>query len=167
MVDLNATLVAQIINFLILVALLAKFAYKPLLAALEERKSRIAGEMEAAEKEKKSAEQLKADLQQQLNEARIQAQAIMDKAVKQAEETQQEMLTAARADIDRERKQAREEIVREREKALTDIRSEVVVLSMAAASKIIAKNLDDESNAQLVNDFIDKLDEKKIGGLSC
>lgn len=167
MVDLNATLIAQIINFLILVALLAKFAYKPLMQTLADRQNRIASDLETAEKQRQDAEQIKRELQEQMAQARTQAQAIMEKAVKQAELTQQQMLEEARAEIDREKKQAREEITREREKALADIRNEVVALSMAAATKIVAKNMDTETNAKLVSDFIDKLDDRKIGGLPC
>ncbi len=167
MVDLNATLIAQIINFLLLVAILARFAYKPLMQALEDRKNRIASDLQAAEQERTGAEQLRKEYQDQLAEARVQAQVIVEKAVKQAEQEAQQQLQEVRAQIDREKKLAREEIIREREKALSELRGEVVALSVAAASKLIAKNMDSEVNAKLVSEFIDRLDEQKIGGLPC
>lgn len=167
MVDLNATLIAQIINFLLLVAILAKFAYKPLMQILEERQTRIASDLEKAAQEKASAEQFRQEYQNQLAEARVQAQAIVEKATKQAEQEAQRQLQEVRAQIEREKKVAQEEIIREREKALAQLRGEVVSLSMAAAGKLIAKNMDSDVNAKLVSEFIDKLDERKIGGLSC
>ena len=59
MIDLNATLLIQIFNFLLLVALLTKFAYKPLMSMLAEREQRIAGSLEAAEQERQEAAKLK------------------------------------------------------------------------------------------------------------
>ena len=64
-------------------------------------------------------------------------------------------------------KTAQDEIARERDQAMVELRGEVVALAMAAATKIVAHNLDFETNAKLVSDFIEKLDEKKIGGLIC
>ena len=85
MFNFNMTLVAQIVNFIILLLLLTKLAYKPLLKAMAERRARIANDLEAAEKERQAAEQLRQEYQQQMQEARAQAQAIIDKSVKTAE----------------------------------------------------------------------------------
>ena len=167
MIDFNATLVAQIINFLILMVLLAKFAYKPLIKVLEERQKKIADSIESAELAKVEAEQLKKDYQEQLSTARKEAQALVDKAVKLAEQSKEDILEEARQEHARILKTVQAEIAREHEQALTQLKSEVVSLSMAAASKIVAQNLDTEANAKLVNDFIENLDAKKIGGLSC
>ncbi|HEY3426454.1 MAG TPA: F0F1 ATP synthase subunit B [Negativicutes bacterium] len=167
MVEINATLIAQIINFLILVAILTKVAYKPLLKVLEDRKNAIAASIEAAESAKTAAEQLKREYQDQLIEARTQAQVIVEKAMKLAEQSKEEILEAAREENARLLKAAQEEIARERDRALAELRGEVVALSLAAATKIIGKNLDTDVNARLVADFIDKLDEQKIGGLPC
>lgn len=167
MIDLNATLIAQIINFLILVAILTKVAYKPLIKVLDDRKNQIAASLEQAEREKAAAEQIKRDYQEQLMTARTQAQSIVEKAVRTAEQSKEEILAEARAEHARMLKAAQEEISRERERAFAQLRGEVVALSMAAATKIIEKNLDETANARLVTDFIDKLDDKKIGGLPC
>lgn len=162
-----ATLLAQIINFLILVAILTKVAYKPLMKALDERHASIANSLETAEQEKVAAEQLKREYQEQLAMARTQAQAIVDKAAKLAEQTKDEIIQEARAEHARLLKQTQEEIARERERAVAELRSEVVSLSIAAASKIIGHNIDAASNAGLVTEFIDKLDAQKMGGLKC
>lgn len=167
MIDLNATLVAQIINFLILVALLAKFAYKPLMKILAERQERIAGNIAAAERERQEAEALRQDYLKQLDDARAHAQAIVDKAAHLAEQTKDEILAAAREESARLIKAAQEESDRQRDKVMEQLKADMVSLSLAAAAKIIERNLDAETNAQLVDDFIRKLDDKKVGRLPC
>ena len=167
MVDLNATLIAQIINFLILVAILTKVAYKPLMKALADRQAKIADSLATAEQEKQAAEQLKQEYLAQLTEARVQAQTIVDKAAKLAEQTKDEILKEAREESARLLKATQEEIARERERAVAELKGEVVTLAVAAASKIIAQNMNEAANAQIVDDFINNLDGKKIGGLPC
>ncbi|MBP2651100.1 MAG: atpF [Firmicutes bacterium] len=167
MVDLNATLIAQIINFLILVVILTWVGYKPLMKALADRQAHIAESLETAEREKVVAEELKLEYQQQLAQARSQAQAIVEKATKLAEQTKDEILQEARAEHARLLKVAADEISRERERALAQMRSEVVSLSIAAAGKVIGNNLDAAANAGLVTDFINRLDDQKLGDLKC
>ena len=65
------------------------------------------------------------------------------------------------------KKAAEAEIQRDRERAVAQLRSEVVALSMAAAGKIISKNMDKAENEQLITEFVDKLDKDKIGDLPC
>jgi len=167
LVDLNATLIAQIINFLILVVILTWVGYKPLMKALADRQAHIAESLETAEREKVVAEELKLEYQQQLAQARSQAQAIVEKATKLAEQTKDEILQEARAEHARLLKVAADEISRERERALAQMRSEVVSLSIAAAGKVIGNNLDAAANAGLVTDFINRLDDQKLGDLKC
>lgn len=167
MVELNGTLIAQIVNFLILVAILAKFAYKPLMQGLADRQQKIADNIDAAERERREVEQLKIEYKQQLVDARAKAQKIVETAEKLAEENKEEILKAARAESAHILQKAQEEVIRERELALTQLRSEVVALSMAAATKIVKEKMDTELNASIVSDFIEKLDDQKIGGLPC
>lgn len=163
MVDLNATLIAQIINFLILMAILAKFAYKPIVKALEARQEKIKADIEAAEQGKLAAEQIKKEYQAQLAQARNEAQNIVEKAVKIAQQNKDEILEEAKAENARLLNAAREEIQREREHALAQLRNEVVALSVAAATKIVKQNLDEQANKKLVEDFIANLDDCKLG----
>lgn len=167
MVDLNGTLLAQIVNFLILVLILAKFAYKPLMQALADRQAKIENSIADAERQSAEAATLRQEYQQQLANARTQAQEIVDKAMKVAEESKEEIIAAARAEHARLLAAAHAEIERERERALAEMRSEVVAISLAAAGKIIGQHLDEQGNAKLVEQFIEQLDEKKIGGLPC
>ena len=167
MVDLNGTLIAQIINFLILVAILSKFAYKPLMKALADRQARIADDLSAAEQERMAAEQLKREYLEQLAQARVHAQEIVEKATKLAEQAREEILREAKEENARLLKTAQEEIAREQERAVKELKAEVVNIAMAAATKIVAHNLDEQANSLLVRDFIEKLGEKRSGGLPC
>lgn len=164
MVDLNATMLAMVINFAITLLLLTKFAWNPLLKILAERQARIAGQLEAADQERVSAEKLRAEYQQQMQNAKSDAQAIMDKALKLADNTKEEMIASAREEHARLLETAQEKIARERQQALEDIRSEVVAISVAAAAKIIGRSVDEKINAKLVDDFINQLDAGKQGG---
>ncbi|PNH22356.1 ATP synthase F0 subunit B [Megasphaera hutchinsoni] len=157
MVDINGTLIFQFVNFIVLVLILAKFAYKPLLKVMEERRERIETDLHEAAQAKEDAAQLKADYEQQLRDARVQAQAIVDKAVKVADQEAQAHVQAIREQIAREKEIAQAEIVNEREIALKQMRQEVVTLSMAVAEKLLHKNIDDDVNAKWVSDYLDTL----------
>ena len=164
MIDLNATMLAQIINFAILLLLLTKLAWKPLLKIIAERQASIAKNLEAADQERLAAEKLRAEYQQQMHNAKGDAQAIVDKALKMADNTKDEIIASAREEHARLLVTAQEKIARERQQALEDIRSEVVTISVAAAAKIIGQSVDEKINAKLVDDFISKLDAANQGG---
>ncbi len=163
MVDLNATMLAMILNFAILLLLLTKFAWNPLLKILAERQARIAGQIEAADQERISAEKLRAEYQQQMHNAKSDAQAIVDKALKLADTTKDDIIASAREEHARLLENAQEKIARERQQALEDIRGEVVTISVAAAAKIIGQSVDEKINAKLVDDFINQLNSEKQG----
>lgn len=166
MVDINMTLVAQIFNFLILAAILTKFAYKPLMKVLKEREDQIAKSIESAEADELKAQELLKEYHDQLATARIQAQEIVDKAIKRAQEEREAHINETKREIDQMRKAAQAEIVHERERAVAQLKGEVVALSMAA-TKIIGSNIDTAANDRLIGEFIDKLDKDKMGGLPC
>lgn len=167
MVDINMTLVAQVINFLILVAILTKVAYKPLMKILEQRRSAIEGSIAEAQAVREEAEEMKAQYKAQLAEARAEAQAIVAKAERTAKESRDAILAEAKREQARMLQAAREEIALERQRAVAELRREVVTLSTLAAAKVLAENLDAEKNSALVERFIDELDKKESGGLPC
>ena len=155
MVDLTlGTILAQMLNFFILVWILARFAYKPLVSMMQERKERIAKDLADAQAARNEAEQFKADYAAQIANARQEAQQIVEKAVQQAEATTRDQLAAAREQIEREN---------ERDRAMNNLRNEVISLSVAMATKVVAKDMDSETNTKLIEDAIAKLDSKTIG----
>ena len=164
MVDLTlGTILAQMLNFFILVWILARFAFKPLVSMMLERKERIAKDLADAQAARNEAEQFKADYAAQIANARQEAQQIVEKAVQQAEATTREQLAAAREQIEHEKERARQDIVNERDRAMNNLRNEVISLTVAMATKVVAKDMDSETNTKLIEDAIAKLDSKTIG----
>ncbi|MBB5337013.1 F0F1 ATP synthase subunit B [Pectinatus brassicae] len=161
------TFMAQIVNFVILVILLKVFAYNPIMKILHERRAKIINSLQAAENDEKKAQQTLAEYQKQLADARITAQEIVDKATKRAQEEHDASIAQTKQEIEQMRKNAKEDIARERDHAAVQLKGEVVSLSILAASKIVAANMDNAANEKLVGEFIEKLDKDKLGGLSC
>jgi len=166
LIDINATLVAQVINFLILLAILSKLAYKPILSALEARRSSIEKSLEEAVKQRVLAETLKQESQDEILAARIQARAIIEEAIALGEKSKDGIIQKALEENERLVREAQEELERSYQQALIKLRSEVAVMAVAAAEKIIEKNLDVETNTRLVKKFIKNFTREKYGELT-
>lgn len=166
MIDINGTLVAQILNFVILVIILRAVAYKPIAKMLDARRAKIEESLAKADADEAEAAKLKAAYQAKLDEARVKAQGIIDDAVKRAEDEREREIKATRAEIEQMKKNAQEDIVRERLQAAEALKAQVAALSIAAAAKIIQQNLDERANAALIAEFADQLDRDKLGDLS-
>lgn len=160
MVNFNATLIAQILNFLILVFVLAKFAYKPVVRIMDERKNKIAGDLEAAEKAKDEAEAIKAEYAAKLANARQEAQAIIDNARKTAQAAHDKIVAETKAEQDQIIATAKEAIALEKKKAMDDIRVQVISLSMIAAGKIVEQKLGSEEDKKLAGEIVDSILKK-------
>lgn len=155
MMNMNYTIVAQVVNFIILLWVLAKFAYKPLLKAMEDRRLRIIKDMDVAEQTRLDAEALKKEYSEQLANARKEASGILDKANKIAQNTHDEMLEQVQKEKEEMIASAREKIEQEKQKALADVRAEVIALSTQIASKVIEQKLNGPEDQALVAKITD------------
>ena len=155
MVDVNATLIAQILNFLVLLAILAKFAYKPLLKAMDDRRNRIINDLDSAEQTRLDAEALKEQYAEQLAGARQEATEIVNKANQIAQNLHDELVEQARVEQEALLANAKERIEQEKQQALLDIRSEVIKLSTLIAGKIVNQKLNSANDQKLVTDIAD------------
>ena len=160
MVNINATLIAQILNFLFLVFVLAKFAYKPLLNIMEERKNKIAADLEAADAAKAEAEAVKSEYAAKLADARQEAQAIVEAARKSAQAAHDKIMAETKAEQDQVVAAAKEAIELEKQKALADVRAQVISLSMIAASKIVEQKLGSEEDKKMAGEIVDSILKK-------
>ena len=156
MIDINATLIAQMLNFLVLVVLLRIFAYKPIVKMLKEREERIAGSIKKADDDAVYDEVVEINLSE-----------IIDKAEKRTREDHEASMQTTKAEIDQMKHAAQQEIQRERALAVEKLKGQVAALSIAAAEKIVSKNIDAAENEALIKEFIDQLDKDKIGDLPC
>lgn len=163
MVELNGTLIWQIVNFVILCAILGHFCYKPVLKVLDDRKARIQNDLDSAKAAAADANKLKESYEAQLRDAQIQAQDIVSKAVKEAQVQAQAQIEAAREAIAKEKDAASKQIERERAEALEDLKEQVAELSCDIASKIISTNMTPDTNDRLIAESIAKLGAHKAG----
>ncbi len=161
MVDVNATLIAQILNFLVLLAILAKFAYKPLLKAMDDRRNRIINDLDSAEQTRLDAEALKEQYAEQLAGARQEATEIVNKANQIAQNLHDELVEQARVEQEALMATSKERIEQEKQQALLDIRSEVIKLSTLIAGKIVNQKLNSANDQKLVADIADDVLDKR------
>ena len=157
MVSINATLIAQILNFIVLLLVLAKFAYKPLIKAMDDRRSRIINDLDTAEQTRLDAEALKAQYVEQLANARKEATDIVDKANKVAQNLHDDFIEQARAEKAAMMATAEERIDQDKRQALVDIRTQVIALSTQIASKVANQKLNSAEDQKLVADATDEV----------
>lgn len=147
-------LLAQIINFVIILYLLNRLAVGPITRILTERRARIEQgikDAEQAKADRASAEQERAST---LNDARREANEIINRAQKVAQETRDADIAATREELERLRARATEEIEAEKAKALADLRSEVADLALAAAGKVVRETMTGDRQRRLVDEFL-------------
>jgi F-type H+-transporting ATPase subunit b len=151
----------QVINFLILLYLLNRFLFKPVLARLDERSAKIAKGLEDAEVAARDRELARAEREAAVAEARKEANEMIARANKIAEDTRNEILTSARAEAEKVSTRAREEIVAEKDKAMAEIRGQVAELALAAAGKLVRRQMDDPTQRRLVEEFLAEVEPAK------
>ncbi|MBQ8919357.1 MAG: F0F1 ATP synthase subunit B [Acidaminococcaceae bacterium] len=150
MVDFDATFIAQIVNFIILLFILAKFAYKPLLKVLDARRERVANDLETAEKTRVEAEELKAQYSKKLAEARSEATAIVEKANKIGQKVHDDFVAQAQAEKEQLMTSAKQTIENEKQQALTDVRTQVINLATEIAGKVVDQKLNSDADQALI-----------------
>ena len=143
-----------IITFLILLTLLSKFAWKPLLNALEKREDEITNSLENAEKARKELERLTTEGDEIIAQARSEAQAIVSEGKKASDQLKESTLLKAKEEAVANLEQAKEQIQVEKDKAIAEIKGEVVGLSLSIAEKLVKKNLNEEDNKSLINESL-------------
>jgi F-type H+-transporting ATPase subunit b len=151
----------QVINFLILLYLLNRFLFKPVLARLDERSAKIGKGLEDAEVATRDRELARAEREAAVAEARKEANEMIARANKIAEDTRNEILTSARAEAEKVSTRAREEIVAEKDKAMAEIRGQVAELALAAAGKLVRRQMDDPTQRRLVEEFLAEVQPAK------
>jgi len=147
-----------ILTFVVLLVLLAKFAWKPLLAMLDRREEMIRQSLDDAEKAKQELQRLQQESKEILSNARVEAQSILAKSRSEAEKLKGEIRQEAKVQADSILRDAEKQIQVETEKAITVIKNEVVDLSLLVASKLIKKNLSKEDNQSLIEESLKQVE---------
>jgi F-type H+-transporting ATPase subunit b len=156
LLTINGTLIAQLVIFLVMLGVLYRLAWGPLLRILNERRARIAQGVEATQKAMQELEAAERERQAKLEEARREAQTILDRITKQAEDLRKELEAKAREQADALIVKARAEIQQERQQAVLDLRSQVADLAVMAAARIIGESLDAKKHRELIERTIEE-----------
>jgi F-type H+-transporting ATPase subunit b len=150
-----------IVTFLVLLGLLAKFAWTPLLAALETRQNAIRKSLDDAQQAKQELERLNAEAAQIVNRGRVEAEAIIAQSRTDGDRLREEIRAKARTEADHIVKNAERQIQLETSRALEQIRKEAVDLSVMIASKIIQRNLTKEDNERLIDEALKQVEGRR------
>ena len=147
-----------IVTFLVLLTLLAKFAWRPLLQSLDARQETIRKSLADAEKARQELERLNQESEAIIRQARVEAESIIGATRADAERLRAELREKARSEADGILKNAERQIQLETARAMEQIRQEAGDLSVAIASKIIQRNLTKADNERLIDEALRQLE---------
>lgn len=146
--------ITQALSFLIFLAILYFAAFRRIGGVLEERRSRIEQGLQDAEQARRDREQAEAERIATLQEARREANEILARAQKVAQETRDADIAATKAELERMRERAAADIEAEKQRAIGDLRGEVAELALRAAGRVVGETLTAERERRLVDDFL-------------
>jgi F-type H+-transporting ATPase subunit b len=156
LVDIRQVL-TQILGFLLMVWILRRYAWGPLLGMLEARREKIAGEFKEADRLKGEALELKARYDSELRGIEAQARQRIQDAVAEGQRVAGEIRAQAQNEAAQRLERASDEIMREREKAKEILKEQVISLSLRTAEKILRQKLDQPTQRKLAGEFIDEV----------
>jgi F-type H+-transporting ATPase subunit b len=141
-------------NFVIFLAIIWKFAFTPISRMLGDRKARIEEGLRDAEQARRDRESAEAERVAALQEARREANEILSRAQKVAQETRDADIAATKADLERMRERAAADIEAEKVRAIAEVRNEVADLALRAAGKVVGETLNGDRERRLVSEFL-------------
>ncbi len=146
-----------LVVFVVLLLVLRRFAWKPLVEALHQREEHLEHTLVQTEKVRNESEQLLAEHRRLLAQADERVKAIFDKAQKDAQASGEEIVKAARAEADSARDRAQREIATARDQALSEIWNQTADLAVSVAGRVLSKQLDDNDHRRLIDLAIKEL----------
>ena len=150
------TLIAQIVNFIVLFGLLYLVAYKPIMRMLDERSRKIKESMEQTEFIKKQAAHAEEEFEKRIEAAAKEGQEVVARAARTGEELRQKAQGQAEQEGEALINRARAEIQRERDEAIVELRKEFADLTILAAEKVIDRSLDKKAHRQIIDKVLEE-----------
>ncbi|MGH7504054.1 MAG: F0F1 ATP synthase subunit B, partial [Longimicrobiales bacterium] len=147
-----------LVIFVVLLIVLRRYAYPPILGYAAAREQRIQDSLDEAKRQREEAEALLATQRRELAEAQREAQQVIAEGRQAAERLRQELLERARAEQEEIVARATHDIERERERAVESIRREAVELAIAAAAKLVGRKLSAEEDRRLVSEYLGRVE---------
>jgi len=163
LVNINSTLLWEVFNFFVLLWLLKKYLYGPLTEMLDKRAQKIKGDLNEAASKKEEAEKLKKEYKAELSKAREEGQEIIEKAEERSKQRADEIIVEAKQEVEMIKERNLAEIEQARKDALNQLRNELASMALLAAGKFIQGSLDEKQHKKLINQYIDELDDEKLG----
>ncbi|RDW22262.1 ATP synthase F0 subunit B [Oceanobacillus arenosus] len=154
-------MLAQLFFFLLLLWLLKKFAWGPLMNVMQQREEYVASEIESAEKSRLEAEAASKQAAEQLNQVRQEAQKMIEDAKNAGIKQEQDIIESARLEASRIKEQAQKDIQNEKEQAIQALQAQVASLSVLIASKVIEKEITAQDQENLINEYIKEVGEER------
>ncbi|EEM93359.1 MULTISPECIES: F0F1 ATP synthase subunit B [Bacillus] len=155
------TIAYTLFIFLILLVMLRKFAWGPLMGIMKEREEHVTNEIDAAERSNAEAKKLVEEQREMLKQSRVEAQELIERAKKQAVDQKDVIVAAAKEEAESIKASAVQEIQREKEQAIAALQEQVASLSVQIASKVIEKELKEEDQVKLIRDYIKEVGEAR------
>ncbi len=155
MISINATLILPILNFILLVLVLAVILWKPMLKFLDERARKIEESLKIAEENKKRAEEIKDEHVEIIKEARTKATDIIDKAMANATKESRELIAQTKKHTQSMIDSSRNEILMEAERIKQDLRKEVASMTVALAGKVLDREIKESDHKELIDKNLD------------
>ena len=156
-----ATLLTQVVSFLVLFFILSKVLYGPLVKIIDQRASKIKESLQMVEKAKSDSEEQSRIMEEKLSEATTEGQGIIAESRKIAQKFRDDELAKVKADIEAERSKATTNIQREKDAALEEIRKEFAGLAIDAAERVIGKSVDPKTHKDLIEQVLKEGTEVK------
>jgi len=153
-IEINGTVIVELITFLVMLAILARYVYPEIVRLAEARQQAVAAQLREADKARADAEAQLKEAQAKLDDARKTAQGMVDAASKSAEQLRAEITEKAEEEAKRIADAARKSIDAERDKAIQQVRGEVAGLVVAATEKVIGETLDLSKHKRLIEKAI-------------
>lgn len=148
---------AQLVNFLLVLLVLWKFAYKPIMKMLEEREQKIAKSVADAEAIEQRMKEFTAEREAMMNAARKEAQDIIVTAMTQSDERKAEMIDAAKREVERVIAKGKQQLIQDKEAMLHEVRKDMVDIAVKAAARIIHEGLDPKKSQSLAEEVVRKM----------
>jgi F-type H+-transporting ATPase subunit b len=156
--DISTALsVWTLVTFAILLIVLARFAWKPILATIAQREKTIADAIESAKKERAEAERAASEMRASLEKVRAEAAELTRKTQAEVAAAKEQLMAEARKQSDELLASARKSIEEERRQAVAELRAQAVDIAIAAANRLLATTMDEKKQRALVEEYLSKL----------
>jgi F-type H+-transporting ATPase subunit b len=159
LLDINGTLIAELLAFLLMLGVLARWVYPPIVREAERRQKQISEQLAAAERTRKEAEERLQTADATIQESRAQAGQIIERANRAGERIQQEAQVSAREEARRVVDAASRDIEAERQRTIQAIRLQLADIVSAAVAKIVGESLSGDRNRKLIDAAIDEVEK--------